>query len=68
MASNGCEANTGKVERSQAKTRGRSVSVMRKREVERDGGRKTTRKRQSTSRDFLNKKARSDKFSGCWML
>ena len=59
MASNGCEANTGKVERSQAKTRGRSVSVMRKGEVERDGERKTKRKRQSTSRDFVNKKARS---------
>ena len=59
MASNGCEANTGKVERSQAKTRGRSVSVMRKREVDRDGGRRTKRKRRSTSRDFVIEKARS---------
>ena len=35
------------------------MSVMRKGEEERDGGRKTKRKRQSTSRDFVNKKARS---------
>ena len=35
------------------------MTVMRKGEEERDGGRKTKRKRQSTSRDFVNKKARS---------
>ena len=59
MGSNGCGSNTGKVERSKANNKGRSVSVRRKGEGERDEGRKMKRKRQSTSRDLINKKARS---------
>ena len=57
MGSNGCGANTGKVGRSKANNRGRSVSVMRKGEGERDEGRKMKRKGQSTSRELINKKA-----------